>query len=104
MGKSFSAWLHDFCYFVRSEKLRTCVGDGIDGPIDREPAPGPPLRNNNRFANLISDRSKYFRVGLEFTYRKTASSLVPNNNSLRIQMQFQLKFIVAVPRLRLELW
>jgi hypothetical protein len=80
---------------------RSCV---IDGPLERDPAPRQPLRNGTWVANLISDRNKYLRVGLELTYRKTASSLVPNNKGLEIQTQFQLRFYVAVPRLRLEPW
>jgi hypothetical protein len=51
-----------------------------------------PIWNDTWFANLIWDPNKYFRLDFELAYRKTAYTLVPNNNGLSFQTQFQFKF------------
>jgi hypothetical protein len=84
-------WL-ELYYYICPEKLHTHVGYGIDDPLDRDLAPGQPIRNDTWFANLIWDPNKYFRLGFEVAYRKTAYTLVPNNNGLSFQTQFQFKF------------
>jgi hypothetical protein len=84
-------WL-ELYYYLCPQKLHTHVGYGIDDPLDRDLAPGQPVRNDTWFANLIWDPNKYFRLGFEVAYRKTAYTLVPNNNGLSFQTQFQLKF------------
>jgi hypothetical protein len=50
------------------------------------------VRNDTWFANLIWDPSKHFRVGCEVTYRKTAYTVVSNNDGVTVQTQVQLKF------------
>jgi hypothetical protein len=84
-------WLEIY-YYLCPEKLHAHVGYGIDDPLDRDLAPGQPVRNDTWFANLIWDPNKYFRLGFEITYRKTAYTLVPNNNGFGFQTQFQFKF------------
>jgi hypothetical protein len=41
------------------------------------------MRNDTIFANLIWELSQYFRVAEEFTYRKTAYTVVPNKQAKR---------------------
>jgi len=84
-------WL-ELYYYLCPEKLHTHVGYGIDDPLDRDLAPGQPVRNDTWFANLIWDPNKYFRLGFEVAYRKTAYTLFSNNNGLSFQTQFKLKF------------
>jgi hypothetical protein len=79
-------------YYICPEKLHTHVGYGIDDPLDRDLAPGQPVRNDTWFANLIWDVSKHLRLGCEFTYRKTAYTVVPNNEGFGAQVQVQFKF------------
>jgi hypothetical protein len=84
-------WL-ELYYYICPEKLHTHVGYGIDDPLDRDLAPGQPIRNDTWFANLIWDVTKHFRVAEEFTYRKTAYTVLPNNQGFGLQTQVQLKF------------
>jgi hypothetical protein len=84
-------WI-ELYYYICPEKLHTHVGYGIDDPLDRDLAPGQPVRNDTWFANLIWDPNKYFRVGFEVTYRKTAYTLFQNNSGCGFQTQFQFKF------------
>ena len=84
-------WVELYYYLV-PEKLHTHWGYGIDDPLNRDLAPGQPLRNDTWFANLIWDIGKHFRTGIEFTYRKTAYSLVANNEGFGLQTQVQFKF------------
>jgi hypothetical protein len=79
-------------YYICPERLHTHVGYGIDDPLDRDLAPGQPVRNETYFANLIWDVTRHLRVAGEFTYRKTAYTVVPNNDGFGFQTQFQLKF------------
>jgi hypothetical protein len=82
-------WI-ELYYYICPEKLHTHVGYGIDDPLDRDLAPGQQVRNDTYFANLIWDVTKHFRVAGEFTYRKTAYTLVPNNDDFGFQTQVQL--------------
>jgi hypothetical protein len=84
-------WIELF-YDICPQKLHTHVGYGLDDPLDRDLAPGQPVRNDTYFANLIWDVSKHFRVAEEFTYRKTAYTVVPNKNGFGFQTQVQFKF------------
>ena len=84
-------WI-ELYYYICPEKLHAHVGYGIDDPLDRDLAPGQAVRNDTYFANLIWDIGKHFRVAEEFTYRKTAYTLVPNNDGFRLQTQVQFKF------------
>ena len=84
-------------YYIVPEKLHTHVGYGIDDPLDRDLAPGQPVRNDTIFTNLIWDVSKYIRVAEEFTYRKTAYTVVPNNQGFGFQTQVQFKFLSRDP-------
>ena len=79
-------------YYICPEKLHTHVGYGIDDPLDRDLAPGQPIRNDTYFGNLIWDVSKHLRLGWELTYRKTAYTLFHNNEGFGAQAQVQLKF------------
>jgi hypothetical protein len=79
-------------YYICPDKLHTHVGYGIDDPLDRDLAPGQPIRNDTWFANLIWDVTKNFRVAGEFTYRKTAYTVLPNNEGFGFQTQVQYKF------------
>jgi hypothetical protein len=84
-------WL-ELYYYICPDRLHTHVGYGIDDPLDRDLALGQPVRNETYFANLIWEVTKYFRVAGEITYRKTAYTLVPNNEGFGFQTQVQLKF------------
>jgi hypothetical protein len=84
-------WI-ELYYYICPEKLHAHVGYGIDDPLDRDLAPGQAVRNDTYFANLIWDIGKHFRVAEEFTYRKTAYTLVPNNEGFGLQPQVQFKF------------
>ncbi|HMF16679.1 MAG TPA: hypothetical protein VKE98_05695 [Gemmataceae bacterium] len=88
---SAGGWFEVY-YYICPETLHTHVGYGIDDPLDSDLAPGQPVRNETVFANVIWDPSKHFRVALEVTYRKTAYTLVSNNDGVGIQGQVQLKF------------
>lgn len=88
---SVGGWLEVY-YYLCPETLHTHVGYGIDDPLDGDLAPGQPVRNETVFANLIWDPSKHFRVALEVTYRKTAYTVVSNNDGVGVQGQVQLKF------------
>jgi hypothetical protein len=79
-------------YYLWPEKLHTHVGYGIDDPLDRDLAPGQPVRNETYFANLIWDVTKHWRVGGEVTYRRTEYTVVRNNDGMGFQTQVQLKF------------
>jgi hypothetical protein len=79
-------------YYIWPEKLHTHVGYGIDDPLDRDLAPGQPVRNETYFANLIWDPTKYLRFGGEFTYRRTEYTLFRNNDGVGFQTQMQFKF------------
>src|SRR5437667_6352647 len=65
---------------------------GIDDPLDRDLALGQRLRNEAYFANLIWDVTQAFRVGGEVTYRKTAYTMLRNNDGVGFQFQVQWKF------------
>ncbi len=84
-------WI-ELYYYICPEKLHTHVGYGIDDPLDRDLAPGQPVRNDTYFANLIWDVTKHFRLAGEFTYRKTAYTVVSNNDGFGFQTQVQFKF------------
>jgi hypothetical protein len=84
-------WLEVY-YYICPEKLHTHVGYGLDDPLDRNLAPGQPVRNETYFANLIWDVTRHFRLAGEFTYRKTAYTIVPNNEGFGFQTQVQFKF------------
>jgi len=79
-------------YYICPETLHMHVGYDVDDPLDRNLAPGQRVRNETIFANLIWDPSKYFRWGLEFTYRKTAYTVLNNNDGVGIETQVQFKF------------
>ncbi len=79
-------------YYLCPEKLHTHVGYGIDDPLDRDLAPGQPVRNETYFANLIWDPSKHLRFGWEVTYRRTEYTLLRNNDGLGFQTQVQFRF------------
>jgi hypothetical protein len=49
-------------------------------------------RNDTLFANLIWDVTKFFRLGLEVTYRQTDYVVLLNNNGFTVQTQVQFKF------------
>ncbi len=79
-------------YYLCLETLHTHIGNGIDDPRDRDLALGQPVRNETAFANLIWDVTKHFRLAGEVTYRKTAYTLLPNNDGIGVQTQVQFKF------------
>jgi hypothetical protein len=79
-------------YYICPDKLHTHIGYGIDDPLDGDLAPGQPVRNETYFANLIWDVTKHLRLAGELTYRKTAYTLVPNNDGVGFQVQVQFKF------------
>src|SRR5262249_4136086 len=89
--RSSGGWLELF-YYLCPQTLHTHWGYGIDDPLDRDLAPGQPVRNETWFANLIWDPNKHFRVAFEFTYRKTAYLAVPNNEGFGCHTQFQYRF------------
>lgn len=79
-------------YYLCPETLHTHWGYGVDDPLDNDLAPGQPVRNETFFANLIWDPNKYFRLGFEVTYRKTAWTVFQNNDGVGIESQVQFKF------------
>jgi hypothetical protein len=84
-------WI-ELYYYICPEKLHAHVGYGVDDPLDSDLAPGQPVRNDTVFANLIWDVTKYCRVAEEFTYRKTAYTILRNNEGFGFQTQVQFKF------------
>jgi hypothetical protein len=88
---SAGGWI-ELYYYICPEKLHTHVGYGLDDPRDRDLAPGQPVRNDTYFANLIWDVTTHFRLAGEFTYRKTAYTILPNNDGVGFQTQVQFKF------------
>src|SRR5262249_5394999 len=80
-----------YCY-ICPDKLHSRIGYGIDAPRDRDLAPGQRQRNETYFANLIWDVTEAFRLGGEVTYRKTAYTVLRNNNGVGFQFQVQWKF------------
>jgi hypothetical protein len=88
---SAGGWI-ELYYYICPEKLHTHWGYGIDDPRDRDLGPTQALRNDTFFANLIWDVAKHFRVATEFTYRRTAYAVLPNNDGIGLQFQVQLKF------------
>jgi hypothetical protein len=84
-------WL-ELYYYIWPERLHAHVGYGIDDPLDRDLAPGQPIRNDTWFANLIWDVTRHFRLAGEIDYRKTAYTVVPNNEGFGFQTQVQLRF------------
>jgi hypothetical protein len=79
-------------YYICPDKLHTHVGYGIDDPLNRDLALGQPVRNDTWFANLIWDVNRHLRLACEATYRKTAYTVMPNNEGFSFQTQVQLKF------------
>src|SRR5262249_12025117 len=71
-------WI-EWYYYICPEKLHTHVGYGLDDPLDRDLAPGQPVRDETYFANLIWDPTSHFRLAGEFTHRRTAYSALRNN-------------------------
>ena len=89
---SSGGWI-ELYYYIVPEKLHLHVGYGIDDPLDRDLAPGQPVRNDTIFTNLIWDVSKYIRVAEEFTYERPRYTVVPNNPGLGLPVtQVQFKF------------
>jgi hypothetical protein len=84
-------WI-ELYYYICPAKLHTHLGYGLDDPLDRDLALGQPVRNDTYFANLIWNVSKYCHVAEEFTYRKTAYTLVPNNQGFGLQTQVRFNF------------
>jgi hypothetical protein len=89
--RTSGGWIEAY-YYLCPEKLHTHVGYGIDDPLDRDLAPGQPVRNETYFANLIWDVTKHLRLGWEVTYRRTEYTLLRNNDGMGFQTQVQLKF------------
>lgn len=89
--RAAGGWAEVF-YYICPDRLHTHWGYGIDDPLDRDLAPGQPVRNETYFANLIWDVTKHLRFGFEVTYRKTAYTLVGNNQGVGFQTQMRLKF------------
>jgi hypothetical protein len=79
-------------YYICPDRLHTHLGYGIDDPLDRDLAPGQPVRNDTWFANLIWDVTGHFRVAGELSYQKTAYTKVLNNEGLGFVTQVQFKF------------
>src|SRR5262249_1757097 len=73
--RAAGGWVEVY-YYLCPEKLHTHVGYGIDDPLDRDLAPGQPVRNETYFANLIWDVTKHLRLGAELTYRRTEYTLL----------------------------
>ena len=88
---SAGGWCEVYCYLC-PDKLHSHIGYGIDDPLDRDLALGQRLRNEAYFANLIWDVTQAFRVGGEVTYRKTAYTMLRNNDGVGFQFQVQWKF------------
>jgi hypothetical protein len=84
-------WIEVY-YYICPEKLHTHIGYGIDDPLDRNLAPGQPVRNDTYFVNVIWNVTKHFQLAEEFTYRKTEYTVVPNNHGYGLQSQVQFKF------------
>jgi hypothetical protein len=79
-------------YYLIPDCLHTHVGYGIDDPLDRDLATGQMVRNETYFSNLIWDVTKHFRIAGELTYRRTAYSLVRNNDGVGFHTQVVWKF------------
>jgi hypothetical protein len=82
----------EFYYYLVPECLHTHLGYGIDDPHDRDLDLGQVARNETYFINLIWDVTKHFRIAGELTYRKTAYSILGNNDGVGFHTQIAWKF------------
>jgi hypothetical protein len=57
--RASGGWFEVF-YYLCPATLHTHIGYGIDDPLDRDLAPGQPVRNETYFANLIWERDEEF--------------------------------------------
>jgi hypothetical protein len=89
--RSSGGWIEVY-YYLCPDCVHTHIGYGIDDPRDADVAIGQAIRNETYFANLLWDVTRHFRLGAEFTYRRTEYKGLPNNEGFGIQTQVQLKF------------
>jgi hypothetical protein len=89
--RAAGGWVEVY-YYLCPEKLHTHVGYGVDDPLDSTLGLGQIVRNETYFANLIWDATKYIRVGWEVTYRKTAYTVLGDNDGVGFHTQVQWKF------------
>jgi hypothetical protein len=90
--RSTGGWLEAFVYWTPC--LHSHIGFGIDDPLDRDVSVTQRTQNSTIFANAIWDVNQTFRVGFEFTWRRTEyrSPLVPDNEGAGFHTQFQWAF------------
>lgn len=79
-------------YYYLTPCLHTHWGAGFDDPIDRDLATAQIAQNRTFFANLIWDVTRQFRVGFEFTWRKTDYVRLPDNDGVGLHTQLQWAF------------
>ena len=92
--RTSGGWIETYVFWTPC--LHSHVGIGIDDPISRDVADSLAGlgRTSNRtiFANLLWDVNQVFRVGFEFTYRKTNFKTLPDNEGPAFHTQFQWAF------------
>jgi hypothetical protein len=95
---SSGGWVEGY-YYLRPEKLHTHLGYGIDDPRDEDAAPGQKTRNDTYFGNLVWDVTRQYRLGGEFTYRKTSfkplgdgTALDLNNEGVGVHLHVAYRF------------
>jgi len=79
-------------YYYITPCLHTHWGAAIDDPIDRDLAASQITKNQTGFANIIWDITRQFRVGFEFTWRKTDYVALPDNQGAGFHTQVQWAF------------
>lgn len=79
-------------YYYINPCLHTHWDGGVDDPINRDLAATQITINETAFANIIWDITKQFRVGLEFTWRKTNYLVLPDNEGTGYHTQVQWSF------------
>ena len=90
--RSSGGWIETFVHWTPC--LHSHAGYGIDDPMDRDVSPTQRTYNSTIFANVLWDVNATFRIGFEFTYRKTnyRSALLPDNSGPGFHTQFQWAF------------
>lgn len=88
--RSTGGWFEGYAYLT--PQLHTHVGYGVDNPDDADLDPSQRTWNSTIFANLLWDVNASFRVGFEFTHRRTEYVLLGENDGNGFHTQFQWTF------------
>ncbi len=90
--RSTGGWLEVFYYWTPCFHSHT--GYGIDDPLDGDVASSGHVYNSTLYTNFLWDLNQAFRVGFEFTWRKTnyKAAELPDNEGAGFQTQVSWAF------------